>query len=134
MGIGGETLPAPTIGRVMAKATSILATTAGLALGMVATGLMTATVAGAAPPPRPKTDQKQQVFIQYLVDHGVPYTSVPDAVSLAHSTCGILGTDSPTRIQDAATAIQHSVDMRPEQMQLFAGAATTVYCPSVKIS
>ena len=122
------------MGQVMAKATSILATTVGLTLGMVATGLVTATVAGAAPPPRPKTDPKQQVFVQYLVDHGVPYTSVPDAVALAHSTCGILATDSSTRVQDAATAIQHSVDMRPEQMQLFAGAATAVYCPSVKIS
>lgn len=120
--------------RVTAKAKSILAAGAGMAIGLLATALMTATVAGAAPPPRPKTDQKQQAFIQYLVDHGVPYTSVPDAVALAHSTCNILASDSPTRVQDAATAIQHSVNMRPEQMQLFAGAATTVYCSTVKIS
>src|ERR1700712_5349814 len=95
---------------VMATATKFMAIAAGAAVG----ALVTVAPASAAPPPRPKTDQKQALFIQYLVDHGVPYTSVPAAVDLAKSTCSILGSGSPTRVQDAATAIQNSVKMRPE--------------------
>lgn len=103
-------------------------------VGVLAGALIAIAPAAADPPPRPKIDQKQALFIQYLTDHGVPYTSVPKAVALARATCGILGTDSPTRIPDAVTAIQNSISMTPQQTQLFAGAADSVYCPDVKIS
>ena len=115
---------------MMANTARAIVAVAGIAVG----ALVVATPCAADPPARPKTDQKQVTFIDYLTKNGVPYVSVPKAVALAHSTCAILAaTNSPTRIQDAATAIQNSISMRPEQMQTFAGAATTVYCPDVKV-
>lgn len=106
----------------------------GMVLGALAGALIAAAPATADPPPRPQIDQKQAQFMKYLTDHGVPYTSAPDAVALAHTTCGILATDSPTRIQDAVTGIQNSISMRPKQIQLFASAAASSYCPDVKLS
>jgi hypothetical protein len=106
----------------------------GVSAGVLAGVLITVAPASADPPPRPKIDQKQALFIKYLTDNGVPFVSAPKAVALALSTCQILSTDSPTRVQDAATAIQNSISMRPEQMQSFAAAATGVYCSSVKLS
>jgi hypothetical protein len=114
---------------VMAQSTRVV----GVAVGMLAGVLVAAAPASADPPPTPKVDQKQAVFMKYLTDHGLPYTSETKAVALAHTTCDILGTDSSTRVQDAATAIQNDIDMRPEQMQSFAAAALGVYCPSVKV-
>lgn len=93
-----------------------------------------APVLAAPATPAPTSDQKQDLFMQYLTDHGVPFTSRLQALRLAQSTCSTLRSSSPTRVQDAATAIQDDIEMRPEQMQLFAGAATTVFCPNVKIS
>jgi hypothetical protein len=121
---------APIIARVMVK-TGLAAAAAGV---VVSAQVAMAPAVAASPPPKPTTDPKQVLFVKYLVDHGVPYTSVPAAIKLAHTTCLILGTRSPTRIQDAATTIGDSVDMRPEQIQAFAAAAIGVYCPDVKLN
>ena len=108
---------------------------AGGAAVVVASVLVAmAPTAVAAPGTHASTDQMRAFFIKLLVDRGVPYTSADDAVKLAQSTCAILDSGSPTRIQDAATAIQDSVNMRQEQLQQFAGAAVRVYCPDVTIS
>jgi hypothetical protein len=117
--------------RVMAKTTQA----ATMAVGVVIGTLMSATPVAASPPaPAPTTDQKQTLFIQYLTDHGVPFTSRPQALKLAQTTCAHLGSGSSTSLQDAVTAIQNSITMRPEQVQQFAGASRAVFCPDTKIS
>jgi uncharacterized protein DUF732 len=122
---------APIMGAVMAKSTR----GAGVAVGVIAAALVAIAPAAAAPAtPSPTLDQKQALFMQYLTDHGIPFTSKQQALNLAQSTCATLGSGSPTRLQDAAAAIQNSVTMRTEQMQQFAGAARSVFCPDVKVS
>jgi hypothetical protein len=119
------------MGCVMTMAARVI----GVAVGAMGGALVVAVPSAASPPtPSPTVDQKQALFIQYLTDHGVPFTSKPRAISLAQSTCTILGSGSATRLQDAAAAIQNNISMRPEQVQQFAGAATAVFCPSVKIA
>jgi hypothetical protein len=86
------------------------------------------------PPPKVGVDPKQTLFMKELNDHGVPYTSVPDAIKMAQTTCQILGTDSPTKVQDAAQRLQDSGKMRPEQIRAFAFAAIGAYCPGVKLN
>lgn len=107
---------------------------AGACCAVAGAVVVAAPVLAAPATPAPTVDQKQDLFMQYLTDHGVPFTSRAQALRLAQSTCSTLGSSSPTRVQDAASAIQNDISMRPEQMQLFAGAATTVFCPTVKIS
>jgi hypothetical protein len=88
------------------KTTRFACAAAGVAASVL---LAMAPAAVAAPGTHASTDQMKAFFIKLLVDRGVPYTSADDAVKLAQSTCGILSSASPTRIQDAATAIQGSV-------------------------
>jgi hypothetical protein len=78
--------------------------------------------------PRPP-DPHDVVFIGHLAAHGVPYASVPEAVTLAQVTCKILNTGSPTRIENAVMTIRGEITMRPDQVQSFAETAVSVYCP-----
>jgi Protein of unknown function (DUF732) len=118
---------------------------AAMAAFVVASALLAATPAAhaapqnplpAPPPPPPKLgpDPKQTLFFKELNDQGVPYTSAPDAIKMAQTTCQILGTGSPTKIQDAAQRLQDTGNMRPEQIHAFAFAAIGVFCPGVKLN
>jgi hypothetical protein len=117
---------------------------AAMAAFVVASALLAATPAAhaapqnplPAPPPPPKLgpDPKQTLFFKELNDQGVPYTSAPDAIKMAQTTCQILGTGSPTKIQDAAQRLQDTGNMRPEQIHAFAFAAIGVFCPGVKLN
>jgi uncharacterized protein DUF732 len=118
---------------VIGSGLGLTASTAGLAAvavnAVVAALVFNAPTALATPTvPRPP-DPHDVVFIGHLADHGVPYASVPAAITLAQATCSILSTGSPTRIEHAVMTIRDGITMRPDQAQSFAETAVSVYCP-----
>jgi uncharacterized protein DUF732 len=134
-------LLASIIEGVNSRTTRLAAMTAGVVAGaLVAVApAVHASPQNPLPPPPPAPpkilpDPKQTLFMKELNDNGVPYTSVSDAIKMAQSTCQILGSNSPTKVQEAAQRLQDTGNLRPEQIRTFAFAAIGAYCPGVKLS
>lgn len=95
---------------------------------VAATLLAASPTAIASPSPQPP-DPHDVAFVGHLTDHGVPFASAPEAISLAQATCKILDTGSPTRIEKAVMRVRGELTMRPDQVQSFVETAVGDYCP-----
>lgn len=92
-----------------------------LTAGIAATGLAMGTASPAL------ADQNDDIFISVIDGEAIPYSSVENAIVLAHAVCDYVAAGQAP--EQVAIEISGPANWSIEQSGFFVGAATQVYCP-----
>jgi hypothetical protein len=92
------------------------------AAGVAAAGLALGTAAPAL------ADENDDIFIGVIDGEAIPYSSVDNAIVLAHAVCDYVGAGQAP--EQVAIEISGPANWSVEQSGFFVGAATQVYCPA----